>query len=182
MYFLVVLESVVNLKQCFVDSIFSESLESVRNRCIASLYFKNSATFWLSSVPREWDFLILFNYYLHMIKAKILWETDCILDSKEKKMFSQSPLWAGKILFWIMRKPENFSCCLLYKCFHSNKEMEWTKQKIVVCLPKLKRWYWLACMKKCCAAAWPSLVISLNCYEKTLTHPWFCIPRARKKL
>lgn len=80
-----VLESVVNFKQCFVDTVFSESLESVRNFCAISVYFKNSATFWLSSIPRDWDFLIIITYYyLCMTKAKILWEIDSILDPKKK--------------------------------------------------------------------------------------------------
>lgn len=66
-----------------------------------------------------------------MIKAENLSEADSVLDSKEKKMFSLSPLWTAKILFWIMWKPKVFWCRLLYKYFSLNKEMQWRKQQLL---------------------------------------------------
>lgn len=73
------------------------------------------------------------------------------------------PYWPSKILFWIIWKPKILSCCLLYKWFSSSKETEWTKQKMVVCVPKQKRFTGLLIRK--IAVLLPDLVITIYLFE-----------------
>lgn len=73
------------------------------------------------------------------------------------------PYWPSKILFWIIWKTKILSCCLLYKWFSSSKETEWTKQKMVVCVPKQKRFTGLLIRK--IAVLLPDLVITIYLFE-----------------